>query len=319
MTRPIDLTKEQAARLGLSFELTEKGAAAIAKKKRAPRIRPPTLREKEICTHRYMHGSLLLIIPTPPRTKKNSTYLGIRQSNAYRKFAQDVAATILPRKLGLKLPLPRDLHFNLRALFYVDVAGERADLFGLLQATADALQDAGVLENDWQFRSCDGSRIFFGDRSPRVEVLIDPLDIHEARTRASRISTETAGVSECMAKTALIAPKGLMYDRDGKTIPRRMGFLSPGHQLACRFGHDVKRFATLHEGAVTIRCSFTADARSSQCGEGIFLMGGGFGGRVFFADLNPDETMELGRNTHSVAQILEYFGISWQNGEAKAG
>ncbi len=116
---------------------------------------------------------------TPPRTKKNSTMLGIIQSAAYRRYAGIIADCVAAardefRTDRVHLPLP-DQPYNLEAVFYVDSHGKTADLFGLLQAIADAIQDAGVLSNDWYFRTSDGSRVVFDDPRPRVEIIITPL------------------------------------------------------------------------------------------------------------------------------------------------
>lgn len=47
------------------------------------------------------------------------------------------------------------------------------DLIGLLQATSDILQTAGIIENDRDIVSYDGSRIMGIDRqNPRVEITI---------------------------------------------------------------------------------------------------------------------------------------------------
>jgi hypothetical protein len=80
-------------------------------------------------------------------------------------------------KARLYLPLPPRPHvFNLRARYYVDQYGKTADLFGLHDGLADALQNAGVIENDWQFRTADGSRVIPDDADPRVELTITPIE-----------------------------------------------------------------------------------------------------------------------------------------------
>jgi Holliday junction resolvase RusA-like endonuclease len=60
-------------------------------------------------------------------------------------------------------------------VYFVDRYGEKADLTGLNQGLFDVLQDAGVITNDWQFRTSDGTRIVFGDEHPRVEITITNL------------------------------------------------------------------------------------------------------------------------------------------------
>lgn len=111
----------------------------------------------------------------PPRTKKNSLrWFGV-QSVAYTRFRNAIVEAVKESKKDLALPLP-DQHYNLAVTFYVDTPGEKADLFGLLQAIADALQDAEVITNDWYFKTTDGSRIVTGDERPRVELTIAPIE-----------------------------------------------------------------------------------------------------------------------------------------------
>lgn len=112
-----------------------------------------------------------ITIKGPPRTKKNSTTLGIRQSPAYRKFCADV-------KLQLRefRPPLADKPYNLAAQFYVDDYGRLADLIGLLQGLADALEAAKVVSNDKVFLGFDHSRKHTDDRkNPRVEIHITEL------------------------------------------------------------------------------------------------------------------------------------------------
>lgn len=114
-------------------------------------------------------------IAGPPRTKKNSKEHYTRQSQGYRVYRDRVVNGFLPLLAGLELPLA-DRDYNLRATFYVDTKGEQADLVGLIQGLADALENAGVVSNDRWFRGFDRSRMIAGDKAPRVELLISPLD-----------------------------------------------------------------------------------------------------------------------------------------------
>ena len=106
---------------------------------------------------RWLNG-FRCVIRTAPRTKKNHTTLGIRQSPAYRAYRDLIIAGFAPLLAELELPLP-DRPYNLAATFYVDRWGERADLIGLLQGLADALENAGVVSDDRWFRAFDGARI----------------------------------------------------------------------------------------------------------------------------------------------------------------
>lgn len=111
----------------------------------------------------------------PPRTKKNSTFLGIRQSPAYVRFCQGVVDASEGVVTELQLPLPA-IPFNLAATFYVDSKGKPADLIGLIQGTADALEAARIVVNDFWFKRLDGSCIVYDDPTPRVEVVITPIE-----------------------------------------------------------------------------------------------------------------------------------------------
>lgn len=118
---------------------------------------------------------LALTLTGPPRTKKNGTTLGIKQTPAYRRYRDAIIAAIAPLRTTLGLPLP-EAEYNIAAIYYVDRRGERADKVGLDQGLYDALENAGVITNDWQFRTADGTRIVFDDPQPRVELTITPLD-----------------------------------------------------------------------------------------------------------------------------------------------
>lgn len=126
---------------------------------------------------RWLDG-MRCTIAAPPRTKKNGGaggFMGIKQRPAYRRYRDTIVNGFEPLLDGCRLPLELR-EYTLRATFYVDKAGERADLVGLLQGLADALENAKVVSDDWWFRSFDGSRVVAGDPRPRVELLIAPLD-----------------------------------------------------------------------------------------------------------------------------------------------
>lgn len=131
-----------------------------------------------VATGRRLGDRLDLSIVRPPRTKKNGGkggFGGIRQRKAYRDFRDAVVAAIAPLKHQLRLPLPEQA-YNIAATYYVDRGGEKADKCGLDQGLYDALENAGVVTNDWQFRTDDGTRIIAGDPTPRVELTITPIE-----------------------------------------------------------------------------------------------------------------------------------------------
>jgi Holliday junction resolvase RusA-like endonuclease len=112
----------------------------------------------------------------PPRTKKNhGQFFGIRQSQAYVRYRNAIVDAVKESKVELGLPLP-DMAFNLEAVFFVDGPGKNADVFGLLQGLADALQDAGVVSDDWFFRTLNETRVIENDECPRVELIITPIE-----------------------------------------------------------------------------------------------------------------------------------------------
>lgn len=123
------------------------------------------------------HGrTLALVLPFAPRTKKNHKTHYAAQSPAYRAFRAQVRGHFdAGVRAALGLPLP-DGQYNIAATYYVDRRGERADRPGLDQGLFDALEDAGVIGDDWQFRTTDGTRIVPGDAHPRVELTITPID-----------------------------------------------------------------------------------------------------------------------------------------------
>lgn len=119
------------------------------------------------------HGArLTLTLLFAPRTKKNSSTLGVRQSDGYRRFRNAVVRHLASFKAELGLPLP-DLRYTLTARFFTD--NDSADLLGLLQGLADALENAGVVANDRVFHSFDGSGQQLDKLRPRVELTITPI------------------------------------------------------------------------------------------------------------------------------------------------
>lgn len=148
----------------------------------SPRMTAPLLigrrAEVEAIGERLANG-IRLELPVAPRTKKNhGRAFGIRQSEAYVRYRDLVKELVAPLAAHLALPLP-DEPMNIAAVYYVDKPGERADLTGLHQGLFDALQDAGVLSDDWYFRTANGSRIVFADRNgekPRVDVTITRIE-----------------------------------------------------------------------------------------------------------------------------------------------
>lgn len=131
-------------------------------------------------------AAYLFDIPGPPRTKKNSAIApGAKASKGYIEFRNRVLARVMTKTLYQLRVQPGDgWELNLRALYYVDARGKRADLFGLHQALADALQYAGVVADDNLIRTTDGSRIIFADAAgvePHVAGILSAHRIPDSR------------------------------------------------------------------------------------------------------------------------------------------
>lgn len=123
---------------------------------------------------------LKLILKGRPITKKNSqipikTKSGkffIIQSKQYRAYEKDCLFQIITQRI-MKQPLVGNLH--LRAWYYMPDR-RRPDLLNLLQATADIVEKAKVIENDKDIVSFDLSKIMGVDKeNPRVEIEITEL------------------------------------------------------------------------------------------------------------------------------------------------
>lgn len=115
--------------------------------------------------------TLWLLIPATARPKKNSTMLGIKKSPGYIRFKNAVIGAVQPFAHQLRLPLP-PIDYNCAAHFYRE--RDDADTDNLITGLADALQDAGVLEDDFSIRTWNGSDRFVDATHPRVEVTLTP-------------------------------------------------------------------------------------------------------------------------------------------------
>lgn len=134
-----------------------------------------------------------------PRTKKTSSRLvrigkfhKIIPSKAHQSWfacAMDQAAEIRQRfrKAGIALPITQPV--NVRAWFYRQT--DVGDACGYYQALGDWLQEpvqskkdqtkwrrqgAGIIKDDRQIASWDGSRLLKDSKCPRIEVQIQILD-----------------------------------------------------------------------------------------------------------------------------------------------
>ena len=118
-----------------------------------------------------------IIIPIPPRTKKNSQRIVlvkgrpiVMPSAEYKRY-EKACAPFMPK---LKEPIADPV--NVKCLYYMPTR-RRVDLTNLLEATADLLVTYGVLADDNRnvMYAVDGSRVFYDKERPRCEIEIEPI------------------------------------------------------------------------------------------------------------------------------------------------
>lgn len=77
------------------------------------------------------------------------------------------------RKLNSDNPFPLSGDLTVCFRFYVPDKRKR-DLVNLIQLPQDLLQEAGIIEDDSQIKSLDGSTILLDRKNPRTEIYIEP-------------------------------------------------------------------------------------------------------------------------------------------------
>lgn len=120
-----------------------------------------------------------ITIPGTPRTKKNSQIMVkgrnlILPSRAFTEYQKFCIGT---KKNPGWLMQWGNICFRepvqVTALYWFPDNRSKPDLVGLLQATSDILEKAGILENDRLIYSYDGSRIMGIDKiNPRADITI---------------------------------------------------------------------------------------------------------------------------------------------------
>ena len=122
---------------------------------------------------------LRLIVPGPPRTKKNSGRIVPRggrhiilPSEAWQTWCNAVVPQ-LRAALARSGVRPIERPVNCAALFYRDAA--RGDAVGFYQGLADLLQHAGAVKDDKWITAWDGSRLLKDASRPRVELVLTPI------------------------------------------------------------------------------------------------------------------------------------------------
>lgn len=115
-----------------------------------------------------------IVIPGRPATKKNSSrivrvgkYPKLLPSEAFERYQTEALWHLKKYKDNFDGPV----HVCCR--YWLPDRRWWPDLIGLLQATSDILETAGILENDRLIDNYDGSRIVGLDKqNPRVEIEI---------------------------------------------------------------------------------------------------------------------------------------------------
>ena len=110
-----------------------------------------------------------------PITKKNSmqrTKHGLIQSKQYREYEESALWQLKPHRPSK----PIDCAVCMSARYYMPDRRGWPDLFGLIQATADILEKAGIVEDDGFIADVDGSMIAGIDKeNPRVEITLGEI------------------------------------------------------------------------------------------------------------------------------------------------
>jgi Holliday junction resolvase RusA-like endonuclease len=116
-------------------------------------------------------------IPGRPVPKKNNMVARcvngkplLTQSKAYRDY-EKAALLSLADYQGPRFSGP----VQVRASYWL-ADNRRPDLNNLMAATADILEKAGILKNDRDIVSWDGSRIMGVSPEPRTEIVITSVD-----------------------------------------------------------------------------------------------------------------------------------------------
>jgi Holliday junction resolvase RusA-like endonuclease len=119
----------------------------------------------------------IIKIPGRPVPKKNSMMARcvngkplIIQSKNYREY-EKMALLSLADYQGPRFNCP----VQVKASYWL-ADNRRPDLNNLMAATADILEKAGILKNDRDIVSWDGSRIMGVSPEPRTEIVITSID-----------------------------------------------------------------------------------------------------------------------------------------------
>lgn len=105
------------------------------------------------------------------RTGGRSRLLPSKQFEAYEE------AALWQLRCQARPDIPLDGPVTMSVRYYMPNRQGWPDLMGLIQATADILQDAEIIADDGYIESLDGCRIAGIDKvNPRAEIIVMPLD-----------------------------------------------------------------------------------------------------------------------------------------------
>lgn len=172
-----------------------------------------------------------IVIQGQPRTKKNSSRIAL--INNKRVLLPSKAFQVYERVALIQLARVQAVHGPVAVLcrYYLQDRKSWPDLVGLLQATSDILQAAGVIDDDKYIVNYDGSMIAGLDKhNPRVEIIIHQITENSVlceeyeRAKARKCDTTKRAKSSrgatAGAKAKPKAPASISYKEYRKLIKK---------------------------------------------------------------------------------------------------
>lgn len=136
----------------------------------------------------------------PMTAKQMIKYMRLLPNKKYRKWKKGAQESIkgAMKKKGIEM-IPRPVRVWMRCRIFRH-GNRAADMINIINAVADEVQSAGLIENDTQIRRLDHSDIRFGVEKGSAGVLVKiswrPEDIHCAKN-CSYIYTRRDGEKGC--------------------------------------------------------------------------------------------------------------------------
>lgn len=162
-----------------------------------------------------------IVIYGRPATKKNSSRIAmihnkprLLPSKAYLNYRKSALEQLQSYHLLHSYNGP----ISMCCLYYMENWAHWPDLVGLLQATSDILQDAGIISDDMYIATYEGSKIVgIDNEAPRVEITITPADddsiLHDLQRRrldTAKKATQTS-TSKARGKVKALRPASISY------------------------------------------------------------------------------------------------------------